>query len=151
MSAWLLSLLIAAAPPGRVPERETREAALVRYESIAEDVAAATPDQRTQALLVATLVHESGARLDVDEGITRGDAGRAIGLWQLQNIDPNLTRAQQARIALRRIKQSFAACKDLDERFRLAQYAGGTCLRGHRDSAAMVDWWHRLLGAHQNT
>jgi hypothetical protein len=148
MLAWLVALMIAAVPPGKVPARETAEAGLERYQAIAADVATVTRSPRTAALLVAVAVHESGLRLDVDTGATLGDAGRARGLWQLQGVPADLTRAQQAAVALERIQRSHKACSANLERFRLAAYASGSCSRGFPESAAIVDSWHRLLAGH---
>jgi hypothetical protein len=145
MIAWILSLLLAAVPPGRVPERESAEAGAARYQAIAEDIAATTSSKRTAALLVAVAVHESGLRLDVDTGATRGDGGRACGLWQLQGTSCDLPRREQAGIALARVQRSFRACSGNDDRFRLAAYASGSCDKGWPESAAMVDSWRRLL------
>lgn len=147
-SSWLLALLLAAAPPGRVPMRETAEAGELRYQSIADDIGQATREPRTQALLAAIAVHESGLRLDVDLGLTRGDAGRAVGLWQLQGVSADLPRAEQARVALRRVQQSFKACASSLERFRLAAYTSGSCSKGWPESAAIIDSWQRLLAGH---
>lgn len=148
MTAWILALLLAAVPPGKVPERESAEAGLERYESIAADVAAATRSPRTAALLVAIAVHESGLRLDVDTGATLGDGGRARGLWQLQAIPADLSRLDQARVALARVERSHKACASNPDRFRLAAYASGACSRGWPESAEIVDSWRRMLGAH---
>lgn len=146
MSACVLALLLAAVPPGKVPSRETAEAGLVRYESIAEDIDAATSNCHNAGLLVVVATHESGLRLDIDQGLTLGDGGRACGLWQLQGVRcTDLTRAEQARIAYGRIARSFRACAGSEERFRLAAYASGSCTKGLPESAAMVDAWHRLM------
>ncbi|HEV8462117.1 MAG TPA: hypothetical protein VGQ38_15565 [Gaiellaceae bacterium] len=120
-----------------------------RYAAIADDLAEVTHDPRTAALLVALAVHESGFRLDVDNATTLGDAGRSCGLWQLGSVDCQTTsRADQARIALARVRRSFRACSANDERFRLAIYASGSCDRGRRESAAVIDSWRRILAAH---
>lgn len=148
MKAWLVALMLASVPPGKVPARESAEAGRDRYEEIAADISTATRSPRTGALLVAIAVHESGLRLDVDTGATLGDAGRARGLWQLQGIPADLTRAEQAAVALERVQRSHKACAANLERFRLAAYASGSCSRGFPESAAIVDSWHRLLGAH---
>lgn len=145
MTAAILAWLLAIVPPGRVPERETYEQGLARYASIAEDIAATTHSRRTAALLVAIAVHESALRVDVDDGRTRGDGGRALGLWQLQGVDPNLTRAEQAAVALTRVRRSFAACASNDLRYRLAAYASGRCDRGWPESAAIIDLRDRLI------
>lgn len=143
MSAWIFALLLAVVPPGQHP-RETYDAAVHRYASIADDVASVTNDRRTAALLVAIAVHESGLRADVDTGETLGDGGRARGLWQLQDVPSDLSRAEQASVALARVQRSFRACGS--GRYALAAYASGSCARGLPESAAIVDSWHRILG-----
>lgn len=147
-TGWLVAMMIAAAPPGRVPARETAEAGTARYAEIAADIADTSHDPKTQALLVAIAVHESGLRLDIDLGQTLGDGGRAVGLWQLQGVSHHLSRREEADIALARIQRSFVACAGNGPRFQLAAYASGSCARGLHESAAMVDSWKRMLVAH---
>lgn len=149
MTAWLLSLMLALVPPGKVPARESAEAGFARYQDIAADIASVTHDRRTAALLVAIAVHESGLRLDVDTGATRGPAPyRACGLWQLVGVDCSLSRRELAALARERALGSLGACIASPERFRLAAYASGSCSRGLPESAAMIDSWKRML--HEN-
>lgn len=160
MTAWLFALLVAVAPPGRVPERETEAAAIVRYQAIAEDLDAVTaeqaplfpgPDGRamTAGLLVAIAVHESGLRLDVDQGATRG-GGQDVCLLQLRSPRHDVATDRRAcfREGLRLARQSFAACRALERRDRLAAYASGSCAAGRRESRAILDSWRRMLFAH---
>lgn len=41
MTEWIFALLMAAVPPGKVPNRESAEAGEARYRGIAEDIAVA--------------------------------------------------------------------------------------------------------------
>jgi hypothetical protein len=101
--AWILSFMVAVAPPGRntyIPEaNETKDDAMARYESIAQDVAQVIWDTeekplfqgpngraRTAALILSVMLHESAFRKDVDTGIgklARGDGGRSWCLMQM--------------------------------------------------------------------
>jgi hypothetical protein len=159
MVAWLFALLIAVCPPGKVPERETRAAALVRYESIAEDIAAevhASPiydgargEAASAALVAAVAIHESGLRLDVDEGITRGD-GLDVCILQLRGAPLAVLTDRRAciREGIRRLKRSLRACRSRPPRDRLGVYTSGSCSRGLKESRAMMDLAQRLLAAH---
>jgi len=159
MHAWILSLLIAVSPPGRVPSRESYDDAIVRYESIATDLEAVVTDAaplysgphghaQTAALLVAIAAHESGLRRDVDEGETRG-GGKDACLLQLRNRpDAATDRRTCFRVGLRLVRASLAACRTMPERERLAAYASGSCERGRPESRAMLDAAKRLYWSH---
>lgn len=97
VSAWLLSIIVAAAPPGRkvyYPEaQETEAEALVRYQSVADDVAAVVYDPetkplfkgaegraRTATVLLSIMLHESAFMKNVDYNLgkyARGDQGKS--------------------------------------------------------------------------
>lgn len=143
MTAWILALIVSLAPPGMTPWRESEAAELERYTEIATDIEAVAGNAREGALLVAIAYHESGFRLDVDSLATRGDGGRACGLWQLQAACG--TRREQAAEALRKARQSMRACRARPFRDRLAAYASGSCDRGIPESRALVDSWQRLV------
>lgn len=102
--AWIVSFMVASAPPGRktyVPEaEETREQAMERYQDIAEDIVEVVygPDRekslfrgryaqsRTVSVILSLMLHESGFRRDVDFGLgklARGDQGNSWCLMQL--------------------------------------------------------------------
>jgi hypothetical protein len=101
--AWIVSFMVAVAPPGRptyIPEAtETRDEAMTRYESIAQDIAEVVWDAnekplfqgpngraRTAALIMSVMLHESSFRKDVDTGIgkmARGDGGKSWCLMQM--------------------------------------------------------------------
>lgn len=131
--AWILSLLLYAAPPDRLDAMpgwdETPAARAARYEAIAADVAAVVyaPDAvvlyagpraraHTAALLVAVAVLESGLAADVDRGPCyrgrdgrgpRCDRGRAHSLWQVHDPAVQGDRRAAARAALRLMRGSF--------------------------------------------
>lgn len=121
--AWLVSLLTAAAPPGRPQYEPAAKESIVqtetRYQEIAEAIAqvAYDPQERpilsrtfTAALLAALAYHESGFRRDVDLGIGRqrlarsgwNDFGRSWCMMQLHlgAVPLDLERSQ----ALTRLK-----------------------------------------------
>jgi len=103
---WLVTVIAAWVPPGRkiemFPEaKETKQEALDRYKSIAEDLVAVAFDpeekplfrgsdwsarSKTALLLASVALKESGYRKDVDFGLGkmgRGDQGRSVCLLQL--------------------------------------------------------------------
>ena len=102
--AWLLSLMVSVAPPGRksyIPEaQETVEEATSRYEDIAKDTAFVVWDPqekpifhgsrgriRTAMVLYAVISYESAFRLDVDTGegpMSKGDGGAS---WCLNQVN----------------------------------------------------------------
>ena len=110
--AWMVAFMVTTAPPGRpqyIPEaQETREEAIARYTSIAQDIQSVVMDQnervitsgkharlRMTAILLSIMLHESGFRKDVDYGqgkYARGDGGRFWCMMQL-NIGNGQTRA----------------------------------------------------------
>lgn len=160
LAAWAFSLIVSLSPPGKVPARETEEAAVERYASISDDLDAVTaeqaplfpgPDGRamTIALLVAVAHHESGFRLDVDQGVNRG-GGKDVCLLQLRSARADVATDRMAcfREGLRLLRQSLAACRASERRDRLAAYASGNCTNGRLESRAMVDAWRRLMAAH---
>lgn len=120
-----------------------------RAEGIALDVAAVTHDTGERALLLAIASLESGFRAEVDDGREKGDGGRACTLWQLQG-EGCPVRRDAARIALRKVRQSFAACRGNAPADRLAAYASGSCDRGleaSRNRIALARRVHAMLTA----
>lgn len=122
--AWVLSFIVAVAPPDRrhfaEGDRETKEEALARYESIARDLVDvvyspetkplfAGPDGRakTAALVLSMMRFESDFRRDVDFGIAagRGDHGRSFCLMQIQT-------GSGRTWPWNKVKQRFALDKD---------------------------------------
>lgn len=157
---WVLSLLVAAAPPGRDPWRESEEAGRARYALIAEAIVDAVEQakepmfaggqhrQRAAALLAAVAYAESGLRVDVDTGSTRGKAGEC-SLWQIMPTSTGecdaLTsdRRVAARVAYRMMVRSRRACvkPGVSIREMLSVYASGSCVSeaGKEASRARVD------------
>jgi len=156
---WLLAFMVAMVPPGHFPERETRDAALERYDSIADDVLAevhASPiftgpdgEAMSASLVIALAVHESGLRLDVDQGITRGE-GRDSCLMQIRDASLEVVNDRRAcfRDGIRIIKRSMRQCQKSARRDQLAAYASGSCDRGVNRSHEIVDMWRRAYAAH---
>lgn len=162
MTPWLLSLMLAALPPARqAPEPE--DLARARYEAIAGDVAeivAAEPAlfrgkfgrQRTAVLLLSVAFHESAWRLEVDTGLSRGDAGRSCTLWQHNEgrgkvCDELLAdRKKAVRLALDKMRRSQRACRGpVEEMLRV--YASGSCQRGLTESRKRVETAQRWFAA----
>lgn len=101
--AWILSFMVSTAPPGRptfyVEAQETQADALIRYESIANDIVGVVYDKdtkplfkgeqgraRTVSVMLSLMLFESGFRKNVDFGLGkhgRGDAGKSWCLLQL--------------------------------------------------------------------
>jgi hypothetical protein len=125
--AWVFSFIVAVAPPDRrhfsEGDRETKEEALARYESIARDLVDvvysskmkalfAGPDGRakTAALVLSMMRFESDFRRDVDFGIAagRGDHGRSFCLMQIQT-------GSGRTWPWNKVKQRFALDKDPPE------------------------------------
>jgi hypothetical protein len=104
VTAWILSLIMTSAPPGRKiyydEGQETIEEATARYESIAEDVIAVVYDPatiplfkgstgraRTVSVILSIMLHESSFMRHVDYGLgkySRGDNGQSWCLMQLR-------------------------------------------------------------------
>jgi len=101
--AWILSFIVTAAPPGRqtfyTEAQETKEVALARYESIAQDIVEVVYDPntkvlfggpngraRTASVVLSIMLYESGFMSNVDYGVgkfARGDNGNSWCLMQL--------------------------------------------------------------------
>ncbi len=99
---WLVTFMMSQSPPGNPnwfgpSAKETKEEGEVRYNSIAQDIAAVTIEQpplftgpqgriKTAGVMLAIMKFESNFRRDVDLGIgkeARGDGGNSICLMQL--------------------------------------------------------------------
>ncbi len=162
MTPWILSLMLAALPPARQAP-ETEDAARARYEAIAGDIAevvASEPPlfkgkvgrERTAALLLAVAFHESAWRLEVDTGLSRGDAGRSCTLWQFnlgrgELCDELLQdRKKAVRKALDFVRRSQRACRGPVENM-LRVYASGSCERGQTASKTRVETAQRWFAA----
>ncbi len=165
MATWILTLLLLVSPPWRVPARESEAAGRARYLDIATDIAFVVSDadesplfggklarERTGALVVAVGYMESGWRLDVDNGTTLGDHGRACTSWQLQRSRAECAklladRRAAVREALHAMRLSAAACHGLIQDM-LRAYASGRCDAGEEESRTRVQLAQRLFAAH---
>ncbi len=168
LSALLFSWMMAFAPPDRYaaiptyPEAtETVEERTVRYQDIADDLAAVivadvspAGRRRAAALLLGISWHESGWALDVDRfacapgRLKKGgcDSGRAKSIFQIQGFAID-DRQDAARIALRLARRSFQACARLPRHAQLSSYAAGTCEspKGQQRSKEIMIIADRLL------
>jgi hypothetical protein len=171
--AYLIAAMVTWSPPADHDYYASREETLDRYAAIAHDIATVAldpaeaplfggPQGRAQtALLVASVAfYESGGyRRDVDFGIgkkARGDSGRSWCLMQI-NLGEGATleswtgrdlvaeRQKCLRVGLRRMRDSFAMCKELPFMDRLSGYTTGRCTEGddysHRRMRRALDWW----------
>jgi hypothetical protein len=134
--SWILAAILVLAPP-----RASEPNALERYASIAEDIAAETNTRQEAALVLAIMSHESGFRLDVDQGLARG-SGKDSCLMQLRNAGEAVLYSRRTCIheGVRRMRRSLGSCGNL------RAYASGTCIGGSKESAAMMGLASRLLG-----
>lgn len=143
---------------------ETREQALDRYWSIAQDIAEAAvevppkpggmSDEQEAALLLALAIGESGLSLDVDRGPCyrkgklwrRCDSGTSFTIWQLKpslfdgkvrtGRELQADRKLAARVALHRARGSIGQCRALPAVDRLSAYGSGRCIEGLQDVQA---------------
>jgi hypothetical protein len=165
MSAWILSVMLAAAPPGRTQPLEaieTSEEAVVRYAEIARSITdvvldAAEPPlfrqpAQTAALILAVSYLESAWRKDVDLGIgrlARGDSGASWCMMQIHlgrgktpegwsGPDLVASRDRCFRTGLRALRRSVNACRARPMGEWLNAYASGACTRGAVESRRRV-------------
>lgn len=171
MTAWILSLMLALAPPAKLAAlpsfpgwHETAEQRTARYMSIAEDIAAVTTSPREMAVLVAISFHESGWAPDVDKGPCwrgpsndgpRCDGGRSATIFQLQAAGDEDARflfshrREAAKRALSAMRRSAKRCvPQYGADAALRAYASGACQGGIVESKAMVNLARRLLRDH---
>jgi hypothetical protein len=152
---YLLSAMLAWAPPSDHDYYAQRQDTVERYESIAKDIADVAmdpnepplfggPQGRAQTALFVTSIafYESGGyRRDVDAGDgprSRGDGGRSWCIMQI-NIGRGMTAEQWSgrdlvldrhkciRAGLARIRESFSLCHSLPLIDRLSGYTKGRC------------------------
>jgi hypothetical protein len=153
---WIVSLLITLSPAGKtntyLEAVETKEEGLVRYASIAKDLAEIVYDPneqsafkgqygraKTAALMLGIAYHESGGfRKDVDFQFGKhafGDKGRSVCLMQI-NVGDGKTpegwtksdlkdRKKCFRTALHKIHDSFKRCSHFAPEFWLSAYTAG--------------------------
>ena len=164
LTTWILTVLLAVAPPGRTPRIESAEEGRARYATIAADLDAVVTAEsplfggrlgraRTAMLLAAVAFHESGFRRDVDEGRTRG-SGLDVCIMQIRarSVAEADTIAHDRRACLRLglsfVRRSMMACRESPLDDRLAAYASGSCSRGLPESRAMMGWAQRTFARH---
>lgn len=149
LTTYLLQAMMTWVPAASHPEG--LEKALVRYESIAKDIATVALDEsqaplfagsdgreKTALLLASIASFESFFRADVDEGRARGDHGGSWCLMQIQvggrtaegwtGKDLIGSRSKCLVAGLNRIRESFSMCRALPQHFRLAGYTAGRCV-----------------------
>ncbi len=164
LSAYLLSIMLAAAPPGRVKQpaeaRESEEAGQARYALIAEAMArvALDPEEKplfagedgrahTALLLLVISMHESHWRRDVDLGLGRQGQRRYRCMMQIlvpKDKTPEgwtardlvTSRDRCFRRGLHILQQGQRYCHA--PRAYLNHYASGYCDRGR---AAVQKRW----------
>lgn len=157
LRAWLLVIMVSVFSP-RATVRESADAMRTRFGEIARDAALVVDRDdpivgltkaETSALILAVSWHESGWRVDVDRGETRG-GGRDVCLMQLRGVTADAVHDRTVcfREGLKRLKGSWKLCADGPPAWRLSAYASGRCSAGHVESAAMLELWRRWLSAH---
>jgi hypothetical protein len=154
LQAFLLATMMAWAPLRALAE-------LPYYEEVAHDVAGVALDpaesplfdgdagrERTAVFLMSIAYYESGGfARDVDEGRRLGDSGRSRCLMQVQ-LRPGESlpdRRACIRLALARVRESFALCARQAPPDRLGGYVRGHC-RADDPQARLrwrraVEWW----------
>lgn len=166
LAAWLLAAMVTWYPPTQ-QYKEPEAAANERYASIAKDMATVALDPneptvfdgpvgraQTALLLAAIASFESQYRRDVDLGEVKGDHGRSWCILQVQvfgKTAENWTgeelvtdRKRCIRVALHRMRESFATCKGLKLPYRLAGYTAGMCFEDPKAASRTtraLSWW----------
>jgi hypothetical protein len=130
---------------------ETKDEAMARYESIAQDAAAVAYDDQeaplfwgpqgrtmTALLMLSVASFESSYRKAVDDGTGLGDHGHSFCLMQIRvgsgvtregwtGQDLVTERGRCFRSALHILRGSFSVCHKLPEEDRMSAYATGHC------------------------
>jgi hypothetical protein len=148
---------------------ESKEEALTRYESIAQDVAAVAYDDQesplfsgpngraqTALLMLSIASYESSYRKTVDDGTGLGDHGHSFCLMQIR-VGEGITRegwsgkdliAERTRCfraALHILHGSFNVCHKLPMEDRMSAYATGRCFENAAVSRSRIgrarNWW----------
>jgi hypothetical protein len=160
ITGWILGLILTLSPP-RDTARESADAMLGRYVDIAAAIADVVQTEeplfsgplgreRTASVLVATAWLESGFRVDIASGETRGDKGRACSLWQVQAPPVPCAvfvhdRRAEAAYALSLMRRSFAATRGMPLDDRLRVFASGRTDCGGEASRARMQEARRLF------
>jgi hypothetical protein len=160
LSAWLLSIMLAAVPPGRAQRtpdaKETAEQGKARYAAIANAMARVAldpkekplflgPDARakTALLMLAISLHESHWRRDVDLGLGRQAKRRYHCMMQIAVAKTKTPEGWTARDLVRSRKRCFRRglhilqrgqkhCREHGPRAFLNHYASGYCDHGRK-------------------
>jgi hypothetical protein len=141
---------------------ETKEEALARYESIAQDAAGVAyddqeaplfwgPQGRTQTalLMLSVASYESSFRKAVDDGTGLGDHGHSFCLMQIRvgtgvtqegwtGKDLVTERTRCFRAALHILRGSFGVCHKLPIEDRMSAYATGRCFENAAVSRSRI-------------
>ncbi len=148
---------------------ESKEDALGRYESIAQDAAAVAYDDReaplfsgpngraqTALLMLSIASYESSYQKAVDDGTGLGDHGHSFCLMQIRvgvgvtregwtGQDLVSERARCFRAALHILHGSFNVCRKLPVEDRMSAYATGRCFENASVSRSRIGrartWW----------
>lgn len=103
-------------------------------------VMSVTEDPHEVSLLLSIAAHESGDRVEVWRCDVKGDAGRALGAFQIhprssaERVSACGPLVVQAGQALVRVRESLELCAHLPEPERLAEFASGSCNKGRAAS-----------------
>jgi hypothetical protein len=166
--SYLVSAMLAWVPL-YAQTAESKEEALARYESIANDAAAVAFDDQespifggpsgraqTALLMLSIASYESSYRKAVDDGEGRGDHGRSFCLMQIRvgdgitregwtGTDLIAERTRCFRAALHILHGSFNACHRLPMEDRMSAYATGRCFENAAVSRSRIGraqrWW----------
>ncbi|MEJ7730394.1 MAG: hypothetical protein WKG00_14390 [Polyangiaceae bacterium] len=178
LAAWLLSVMLTSAPPGRSrfppSARETAEVGRDRYAAIARDIAEVAMDpaepavfdgprarERTAALVLAIAWHESGFRRDVDLGL--GPFARGTGRYHCI-MQVAVERGKRAsgwtgkelvearprciRAALDILQRARGACRPQGPDAWMRLYVSGHCTRGRKAAEERLGTARRWLSAY---
>jgi hypothetical protein len=115
------------------------EGALRHRVALASAIAVTDATEHEQRLLASIARWESAYLESVADCRHTGDAGKALGAWQIHPRNDAerkdaCTLDAGARLALARVRESIQACSYLPEQERLAVFASGSC--GNRGGRA---------------
>lgn len=128
-----LLLLLALALPGSSPQN-ARSVAVAVWSLAPSLTGDLTGSPAGDAALMVLWAHRESAFLPC----VRGDSGRSVGAWQLQNYGPACDVTASAAEWLRRAEASVQLCGQNPPDERLAALASGSCDRGRALAATRV-------------
>lgn len=159
LAALALAALTRWSPVAEHAFYEPRAATEARYAAVAEDIAAVVAeadghrveDEALETLTLASIAAaESHIARDVDE-CRRGGPSWTIFQVSTHRHYACASRRNAARVALYRVRESFAVCARSPMADRLAFYTSGSCTRGHSASRyraqRAIDAWRELLAS----